>query len=226
MAKIIVGCEESQAVTIQLRLKGIEAYSVDIKPCAGNFPQWHIQDDIFYVLKNDNWHSGIFFPPCTYLTVTQNRWYNIEVYGSDARLRHEQRLEAAMFFMKLYNWPLKYSAIENPVGFMNTIISPTQIIHPHFFGDPFQKRTCLWLQNLPLLQHFNQVDLFNKKITHSNSKGDFFTWINKKGKNKREPKWYFDLRSLPKDQRSELRSKTFPGIAKAMADQWNIFFNL
>lgn len=225
MSKVIIGCEESQAVTIELRLRGVEAYSCDIKPCTGPRPQWHIQDDIFYVLKKENWKGGIFFPPCTFLTITANSWLNIELYGERARQRHEDRLEAALFFMRLYNYPLSHIAIENPVGFFNSIIPPTQIIHPYYFGNPYQKQTCLWLQNLPPLQHFKEVDLFNQTITHTKDKGEFVTWVNKKGKKKRQPKWFSDLRALSKEERSELRSKTFPGVAQAMAEQWSIFFN-
>lgn len=221
--KLIIGCEESQAVTIAFREKGIEAFSCDIKPCTGPFPQWHITDDIFHVIKNENWDGGIFFPPCTYLTITGNRWFNIEIYGDNARERYEKRLDAAMFFMRLYNSPIKRKAIENPIGFVNNFLPPTQIIQPFFFGDEFQKTTCLWLQNLPPLVHYKETDLFNNS-THVN-KGDFVEWTDKKGKKKRMAKWFNDLRHLDKENRSEQRSKTFPGIANAMAEQWSIFFN-
>jgi hypothetical protein len=98
------------------------------------------------------------------------------------------------------------------------LIKPTQIIQPYFFGDEAQKTTCLWLKGLPKLKHYSNSDLFTEQ-THVD-KGEIISWVDKNGKNKSMPKWYSDAFKLPAYERSELRSKTFPGIAKAMADQW------
>ena len=95
--KILVACEESQAVTIRMREKGHEAYSCDILPCSGGHPEWHLQKDVTELLK-EKWDTIIAFPPCTYLTVTGNRWFNIERYGDKAVIRHEDRKEAIKFF--------------------------------------------------------------------------------------------------------------------------------
>ena len=127
--------------------------------------------------------------------------------------------------MAMINAPIEKIAVENPIGIMSkNYRTPDQIIQPYFFGDPFQKSTCLWLKNLPHLYHNAQPNLFDNNITHSNSKGEMYEWIDKKtGKTKRQPLWYaeaFRKNSTDGAMRSKLRSKTFPGIAKAMATQW------
>lgn len=126
--RILLACEESQAVCKEFRLLGYEAFSCDILPCSGGHPEWHISQDIFEVLK-EPWNMMIAFPPCTYLTVTGNRWFNIEKYGEKAIERHRLRKEAMSFFMRLVNSDIEYIAIENPVGVMNTKYrKPDQII--------------------------------------------------------------------------------------------------
>ena len=211
--KVLIGCEESQAVTIEMRKLGIEAYSCDTEPSSGSHPEWHIQGDVFEAINSREWDMGIFFPPCTFLTVTANRAM-VEDAKSMFPIRQKQREDAVSFFMALYNANIPHIAIENPVGVMSTLFrKPDQIIQPYWFGDSASKSTCLWLKNLPILEPTNIV-----------SKGEFFTWIDKKtGKEKRQPQWYADAfmqHGLNKEERRTLRSKTFPGIAKAMASQW------
>ena len=206
MKKILVACEESQAVTIEFRKLGFEAYSCDILPCSGGHPEWHLQQDVTDVLKQ-KWDLIIAFPPCTYLTVTGNRWFNIERYGEKAIQRHKYREEAIKFFMMFANTDCEHIAIENPVGIMSSKWrKPDQIINPYQFGDPFEKKTCLWLKGLPLLSP--------KSVVKPAPRKEF-----KSGKTM--PSWYADAWRLPKEERSKLRSKTFPGIAKAMAEQWS-----
>jgi hypothetical protein len=122
--------------------------------------------------------------------------------------------------MAMINAPIKHIAVENPMGIMSTIYKkPSQIIQPYFFGDEAQKTTCLWLKNLPLLYHNRTPNLFDTDITHV-GKGDMIEFISKKGVKKSQPKWYVDAFKLNADERSKVRSKTFPGIANAMATQW------
>ena len=206
--KILVACEESQAVTIELRKLGHEAYSNDLIECSGGHPDWHIQDDSLKVIKENKWDMIIAFPPCTYLTVTGNRWFNIERYGDKAIQRHKDREWAVDFFKAIYNSDCPKIAIENPVGVMSTYLrKPDQIINPYQFGDPFEKKTCLWLKGLPKLEYTNVVE--PPKRTEFAS-------------GKTMPSWYADAWRLPKEERAKLRSKTFPGIAQAMAKQWSL----
>jgi hypothetical protein len=199
--KVLVACEESQAVTIEFRKLGHEAYSCDIQDCSGGHSEWHIKGDVLTHLE-DGWDLIIAFPPCTHLACSGAKHF--EQKKADGR---QQR--AIDFFMSFTKTKCKQVVIENPVGIMSTIYrKPDQIIQPHFFGDPFQKTTCLWLHNLPPLFHCAEDDLFYKK-THV-SKGEFI--ITPSGK--KLPKWYSDNKD-PK-----IRSKTFPGIARAMAEQW------
>ncbi len=218
--KVIIGCERSQEVCLAFRAKGHEAYSCDLQECAGDHPEWHFQDDIFEVLKRFKPKLGIFHPPCTFLTVTANKWLNDQPERASGKLvgeaRREARREAIEFFMKLWNYDIEHICIENPVGNINSILPPTQIIQPYYFGDEAQKTTCLWLKNLPPLFHAKQVDLFNSEITHV-CKGEMVEF--KSGK--RMAKWYVDASKESSNDRTNIRSKTFSGIAKAMAEQWN-----
>lgn len=191
-----------------MRKLGIEAYSCDILPPSGGYPEWHIQTDVTTII-NKEWDAIIAFPPCTYLTVSGNAWYNIERYGEKAINRMKKREEAISFFMTIANANCKYIAIENPVGIMSTIWrKPDQIIQPYMFGDPYEKRTCLWLKGLPKLIPTNIVKPEERIILPSG---------------KTIPKWYSKL--WGNKNRQMLRSKTFPGIAKAMAQQWGHFLN-
>ena len=138
--KILVACEESQAVTIELRKLGHEAYSCDLLPCSGGHPEWHTQGDVTELLKQ-KWDMIIAFPPCTFLTVTGNRWFNVERYGDKALKRIEDRKEAIDFFMLFANADCDKIAIENPVGIMSSEYrKPNQIIQPYQFGDAFEKK--------------------------------------------------------------------------------------
>lgn len=206
--KILLACEESQAVTKQFRLLGHEAYSNDIIETSGNNPEWHIKDDVKNLLTHD-WDLIIGFPPCTYLTVSGNRWFNIEKYGDKAIQRFKDRDQAIELFMSIENAKSKHIAIENPVGYMNTHFQkPNQIIQPYQFGDPFEKRTCLWLKNLPELIHTNIVTPEERTYFKSG---------------KSHPTWYAEALKYTSDERSKIRSKTFPGIAEAMAKQWSSY---
>lgn len=206
--RVLVACEESQEVCKAFRARGHEAYSCDIIPCSGGHPEWHIQKSLEDVIRG-KYDMIIGFPPCTYLTVTGNRWFNIEKYGEKAIQRHKDREQAIAFFMMIANADCPRIAIENPVGIMNTEWrKPDQIINPFQFGDPFEKKTCLWLKGLPLLEPTSIVE--PPPRTHYKS-------------GKSMPTWYADAIKLPKEERSKLRSKTFPGVAKAMADQYSKF---
>jgi len=204
MGKILIACEESQAVTKEFRRLGHESYSCDILPCSGGHPEWHLQSDVTEILKEE-WDMIIAFPPCTYLTVTGNRWFNIKKYGDKAIKRHADRKDAINFFM-LFATSANKVAIENPIGVMSSEWrKPDQIVNPYEFGDPYEKKTCLWLKGLPKLKTTNIV----KPPERTKFKSG-----------RTMPSWYAEAWSLPKEERAKLRSKTFPGIAKAMATQW------
>ena len=219
--KILVACEESQNVTKELRALGHEAYSCDIIDQSGGHSEWHIKQDVIPLLNGNcefittdekkhiivgQWDMIIAFPPCTYLTVTGNRWFNVERYGEKAIQRHKDRKDAIKFFMAFANADCERIAIENPVGIMSTEWrKPNQIINPWQFGDAFEKKTCLWLKGLSELTPTNIVEIPPRKKFDSG---------------KSMPAWYAEAWHLPKEERAKLRSKTFPGIAKAMAEQW------
>lgn len=203
--KILVACEESQAVTKEFRALGHEAYSCDILESSGGHPEWHLQQDVTELLKQD-WDMIIAFPPCTFLTVTGNRWFNVEKYGNKAIKRHADKKEAIEFFMMFANANCEKIVIENPVGVMSSEWrKPNQIVNPFQFGDAFEKKTCLWIKGLPNLEPTNIVEVPPRTEFKSG---------------KTMALWYADAFKLPKEERAKLRSKTFPGIAKAMAEQW------
>jgi hypothetical protein len=208
--KILVACEESQAVTKELRKLGHQAFSCDLLPCSGGHPEWHFKQDVFEVIKQ-GWDMMIAHPPCTFLAVSGARWlYNKD--GSKNIERWENQAEALDFVQKLMDAPINKIAIENPISVISSNIrKPDQIIQPWMFGDKAQKSTCLWLKNLPKLEPTDVVD-----------KGEFIEFISKKGVKKKQPKWYFDALKDAKTpaERRTLRSKTFKGIAEAMATQW------
>jgi len=215
--KVLIACEESQRVCSAFRARGHEAFSCDIIECSGGHPEWHIKDNClpflngkcsFYTMDGEKhyvekWDLIIAHPPCTYLTVTGNRWFNVEKYGDKARERIKLREEAKDFFMTIANANCERIAIENPVGVMSTAYrKPDQIVQPYFFGDPFEKRTCLWLKGLPKLQKTREVE------PPARVKYEGGTSM---------PAWYANL---SKKDREKERSKTFPGFAEAMAEQW------
>ena len=204
MARILIACEESQAVCIEFRKLGHEAFSCDIQESSGGHPEWHYQQDIFEVIDK-GWDMMIAFPPCTHLAVSGARHF-------EQKRRDGRQQEGIDFFMALVNAPIPKIAIENPIGIMSKKYrKPDQIIQPWQFGDKAQKSTCLWLIRLPKLQPTDIVE-----------KGEFFEFISKKGVKKRMPMWYYKALREAKTpaQRSTLRSKTFKGIAEAMATQW------
>jgi len=190
---ILIACEESQAVTKVYREAGFEAWSCDIKPCTGGHPEWHIQGDALKEAYSGKYSMMIAFPPCTHLAVSGAAWF-------EEKRKDGRQQDGIDFFMTLANAPIEKIAIENPVGIMsNKWREPDDIINPWEFGDEFSKKTCLWLKNLD--------QLIPTKIVE---KGETITL--KSGR--RMPKWYSELAG-----KSALRSKTFPGIARAML-QW------
>lgn len=198
--RILVACEESQEVTKAFRARGHEAYSLDVVPCSGGRPDWHIQDDVYRALKPwYEWDMVIAFPPCTHLCVSGARHFR----AKQADGRQKSAVEFFMFFTTLENVPKV--CIENPVGIMSTIYrKPDQIIQPYQFGEDASKKTCLWLKGLPLLQPTEYVA---PRVLGGRPR-----WSNQtiSGQNKLGPS----------TQRSMLRSKTYPAIARAMAEQW------
>ena len=219
--KALVACEESQAVTIELRKRGWEAYSCDIQECSGGHQEWHINSDVIPLVNGncsfktmDNiehtidskWDLLVAHPVCTLLTVTGNRWFNVERYGEKAIQRAKDREDAVQFFMVFANADCDHICIENPVGIMSTRWRKAdQIIQPWMFGDPFEKKTCLWLKGLNPLVATNIVTPPPRKKFESG---------------KTMPEWCSSLWHLPKEERAKLRSKTFLGIAEAIADQF------
>lgn len=199
--KVLIACEESQVVCIAFRNKGHEAYSCDILPCSGGHPEWHIQDDVLKHL-NDGWDIMIAFPPCTHLACSGAAWF-------EQKRKDGRQQEGINFFMEFTKTNIPKVAIENPVGIMSSNFrKPDQIIQPWMFGDSFSKSTCLWLFGLPILLPTQIVD-----------KGDYIQYES----GRRMPKWYANAYKCKPDERAKLRSKTFPGIAEAMATQWGTF---
>lgn len=204
--KILIACEESQAVTIEMRKLGHEAYSCDILPCSGGHPEWHIQGDVLEQL-NKCWDLIIAHPPCTYLTVTGNKWMKPE-FRSRFPERQKQREEAIEFFLKIADAECDYIAIENPVGIISgEWRKPDQYVHPYHFGDPHSKKTGLWLKGLPKLKHTKVVE--PTMYTYKDGRKD--------------PIWHVESMKLQPVERQRVRSKTFQGIAEAMAKQWSEF---
>jgi len=213
--KVLIACEESQAITKEFRKLGHEAYSCDLLACSGGYPEWHFQQDVFKVI-NKGWDLMIAHPPCTYLALSGNRWlYNKD--GSKNKQRWDNQAKALNFVRALMDAPVKRIAIENPMSVISSQIrKPDQIVQPWMFGDKAQKSTCLWLKNLPLLKPTDIVD-----------KGEFIEFVDKNGKKKKQPLWYYEALRQAKttEERRTLRSKTFEGMAKAIAEQWSDFSN-
>lgn len=204
--KILIACEESQTVCKAFRAKGHEAYSCDIQECSGGHPEWHYKMDIFECIeKHGPWEMMIAFPPCTFLTVTANRHF------VNNPKRWANRLEAINFVYNLMNLPIPKIAIENPKGVISTHIrKPDQYVHPYQFGDPEIKQTGLWLKGLPLLVQTNVVEPEYILYSHKKTKSGFSRYGKITGKTP----------STNNPEAARIRSKTYPGIANAMADQW------
>lgn len=203
---ILVACEESQAIANEFRKRGFNAYSCDIEPCSGGHPEYHIQGDCFDAIRSRLWDLVIAHPPCTHLCASGARWWNNPVRPDKPQLQKEA-IEFFMRFTLYMYYNVLHLAIENPIGIMSRIYrKPDQIVQPYWFGDRARKSTCWWLFNLPLLKADNLVD-----------EGESFYWGDGK---KRQPKWYRDAWNLPPKERAKARSKTFPGMARAIAEQW------
>lgn len=225
--KVLIACEESQRICKAFRDLGHESYSCDIQEPSGGMPQYHILGDALVAIRGGHiqtmdgklhdigrWDLIIAHPPCIYLTVAANKLYNIERYGDKARERIENREKAIDFFMEFVNADCDHIAIENPIGVISTRYrKPDQIIQPYEYGHPYRKSTCLWLKGLPKLTPTNIVEF---EEIHSKGKSGGYSgnsWIvrDENGKILR----YGDPRV------SKARSKTFEGIAKAMAEQYS-----
>lgn len=225
---ILIACEESQRVCEQFRLKGHNAFSCDIVNCSGGYPQWHIKGDVLPLINGHcefitmdfkkhiipgQWDMIIAFPPCTNLAVSGAAWFERKrADGSQAK--------AIEFFYQFINAGCEKIAIENPIGIISgdyikkwyniEPLKPTQIIQPWQFGDNVGKSTCLWLKGLQPL----------KPIVTKREPVNYHYWVDKKGNTKRMEEWFYQTRCLSHSDRGIVASKTFPGIAKAMAEAW------
>lgn len=213
--KALVACEYSGRVRDALSAQGWDAWSCDILPTESELTikeGKHIQADVISILEK-GWDLMIAFPPCTYLTVSANRHF---VNNPE---RWKQRLDAMMFVYKLLNAPIQHIALENPVGVISSHIRPPdQIVNPYYFGDPVPKKTCLWLKNLPLLVYSLHDDLFATKTAVEPEYVIYNSKKNKSGKSRYSVQGR--IPSTNKPENALLRSKTYLGIAKAMAEQW------
>ena len=216
--KILCACEESQAVTIELRRLGHEAYSCDLIPCSGGHPEWHIQWDALALINGNcsfmtcdgqlhhiggKWDMLIAFHPCTHLAVSGAAHFAKKIADG----RQQQAID---FFMAFANADCDRIVIENPIGIMSKKYrKPDQIIQPWWFGDNVGKSTCLWLKGVPLL----------KQEVMERPPVEYHTWVSKNGKVKRQEMWFYQTRCLPHSERGKAASKTFPGIDRAIAEQ-------
>lgn len=228
--RILIACEESQTETVAFRARGHEAYSCDIQDCTGGHPEWHIKGDVLPLINGHctfvtmdgkkhricrPWDMIIAHPPCTYLTISGNRWYNVERYGADAMGRIMAREAAILFFLEFAFADCPKIAIENPVGVMSKRWrKPDQIIQPWQFAtcdeELTEKATCLWLKGMPPLVPTRQT---KPHIA-------YHQWVTPDGVKKRQTMWYYQTRCLPPKERAKAASKSFAGIAEAMASQW------
>lgn len=214
---VLVACEESQEVCFQFRLLGHNCYSCDLVDCSGGFPEWHIICDCLTLINGhcsfvtsdglshyvEQWDLIIAHPPCTFLSRAGNRWFN-KIYP-DSISRYMERDLAAEFFLRFFDVSCQHIVVENPVGYMSNFYRfPDQIIEPWQFGDPYRKATCLWLKNLPQLQPTKIVvpleDIIGGKVYN--------------------PLMFAALHE-DSNSRRRLRSKTYPGIAQALAKQYS-----
>ena len=208
--KVLIACEFSGTVRDAFKKRGHDVMSCDLLETESHGE--HYKGDVMDVI-NDGWDIMIAFPPCTYLTVSGNRWMKDE-YKDRFPCRQEKRGQAIDFVKKMYNSKIKKICIENPVGVLSTKWKkPNQIIQPYFFGDPTPKKTCLWLKGLPALVHIKEPDLFNATSTHVEP--EYIT-----GKNDGKKYSLIHYATLNNPDRWKIRSKTFQGIANAMAEQW------
>lgn len=222
---VLIACEESQRVCIAFRNKGHNAYSCDILDCSGGYEQWHIKQDVIPLLNGncsfqtmdgehhfitDRWDLIIAHPPCTHLCSAGQHWFSRGL--KDPALREE----AFEFFMKFINADCERIAVENPVGIVSSRYRKyDQMIQPYQFGDPYTKRTCLWLKNLPLLVPTNVIPEPEGgwKNKHISKDGRYHGFINYNEEGK--------ILAWNDPETARVRSKTYPGIAEAMSQQWN-----
>lgn len=207
MKKVLIACEESQAITKALRRRGINAFSCDLLPCSGGYPEWHIQGDAIKEAYSGKYIAMVAHPVCTFLCNSGVCWL-LNKDGSRNEERSKSLKSAAQFFKKLLDAPIKYKAIENPIPHKYAVEligrKYDQLIQPYMFGEPESKATCFWLDNLP------------KLIPTDNVKKEWAALPKNKGQR---------LHYLPPGpERAKIRSKTFEGIANAIADQWGDVF--
>ena len=214
--KVLIACEESQRVCIAFRKLGHEAYSCDIQEPSGGHPEWHILGDALRAIEGGKvttmdgqahgvgrWDLLIAHPPCTYLSRAGGS--RLRINGEIQQERFGKGVEAKRFFMRLYDAPIGKIAVENPVPLkIFGLPRYSQIVQPYMFGEPFMKTTCLWLRGLPPLKATDTVQPTEKWVSSSDHR-----------KEKRKDRWSASGRRSAKE-----RSKTFPGIAEAMAEQW------
>ncbi len=232
--KVLIACEESQAVCKEFRKLGHEAYSCDILDQSGGHPEWHIKEDVIQVIKREKWDAIIAFPPCTYLTNTANVWLR---HPDDAASknggvvkpldecrphpkhprRRELREEAAEFFLAIAKSDCPLIAIENPIGYMNENqwmldnFTKPKTMHPYHFGDAVRKATMFWVKGLPVLVETNNVRHLVKTVEYKSKSGKKVTF---------DESYLKGVKRGKAGEASTERSKTFPGVAKAMAEQW------
>lgn len=234
--KILIACEESQTICKAMRAIGNECYSADLQECSGGHPEWHIMGDCLPLLNGNcefitqdgnthriegKWDLIIAHPPCTYLTNVATRHHSLAHTPLEKiNKRTEKRIEAMELFMKFVNADCDKIAIENPIGVMNTCYrKPDQTIQPYYFAESKEdnenyvtKATCLWLKNLPNL-------IYDNKLPKPDNGVLFGTYVRKDGRVKNK-NWVDSMTAGNQAARAKIRSKTFPGIAKAIADQW------
>ena len=218
--RVLVACEESQRVCNAFRERGHNAFSCDIEPCSGGHPEWHIMQDVIPLLDgrcsfktmdgiehsmDGKWDLIIAHPPCTYLSNAGARW--LYSGGKLNEERYRKGLDGKNFFMAMINADCQRIAVENPIpSSIYDLTQYTQIIQPYQFGEPWSKKTCLWLKGLEPLQPTNIVDDYKPYC----SSGSYSGTHNPKYKGARR-----------KGGSAKIRSKTFTGIANAMAAQWS-----
>lgn len=202
--KILVACEYSGRVREAFRKLGHDAWSCDLLPSDDNSP-YHIQGDVLEIL-NDGWDMMIAHPPCTYLSVVGAK--HLYKGGVLNRERYAKGVEAAQFFKKLLEAPIDKICVENPTQFkIFGLPKYTQIVHPYYFGEPFQKRTCLWLKNLEPLKHDKEKAVKPPPLFHLKTNGKPINWVE-------------GVKGISSKDRWKVRSTTFQSIANAMAEQW------
>lgn len=208
--RVLIACEESQTVCLAFRERGHEAYSNDLQDCSGGHPEWHLKMDVFEAIGLKKWDLMIAHPPCTFLS---NAGHAHKAKSKEIKKYREDQAELAIRFIKmLWSSPIQKICIENPVGVANTKWrKPNQKVHPYYFGDGEMKLTCFWLKNLPRLNGNPAIDRYKDKPKPLKSR------IGSDGKMKN---WYFCSRMDSGSNAAKNKSKTFPGIARAMANQW------